>query len=190
VPILIPFQSLTPTRLILTYLVPCHLLTTQQLPTRALLAQFPRLSSLFLPLADAIKRGHLADFDAALAAGEGYFVKRRIYLTLERSRDIALRNLLRKVFLAGGHEPLKEGQTEESHVRRTRVPIDEFVAAVKFSSAGNGEIVDRDEVECLLGNMIYKVCTQSFFRQAAGPRLEETPRMSRGESGFCLLPSR
>ena len=92
----------TDKRLILTYLIPCHLLTTHTLPTQALLQPYPRLQNLFLPLSRCIKQGDLSGFDAALAAGEDEFVKRRIYLTLERGRDIALRNLLRKVFVAGG----------------------------------------------------------------------------------------
>jgi hypothetical protein len=78
-------------------------------------------------------------------------VKRRIYLTLERGRDIALRNLLRKVFIARGFEDTKEG---EKPVRRSRVPIAEFAAAI---SLGSQEKVDNDEVECHLANMIYKV---------------------------------
>jgi hypothetical protein len=79
-------------------------------------------------------------------------VKRRIYLTLERGRDIALRNLLRKVFVAGGFEEPKEpGATP---LRRTRVPVAEFAAAI---SLGSREAIDTDEVECLLANMIYKV---------------------------------
>lgn len=80
-------------------------------------------------------------------------MKRRIYLTLERGRDIALRNLLRKVFIAGGLEELKEGET--ALVRRTRIPVAEFRAAICMGSGG--ELVDIDEVECLLANMIYKV---------------------------------
>jgi hypothetical protein len=147
-------------RLILTYLIPCHLLTSHKLPTSAFLADYPRLGKLFLPLATAIKRASLSSFDAALVAGEPYFVKRRIYLTLERARDIALRNLLRKVFIVGGYEPIKEDQPESERVRRTRVPIDEFVAAIRLSTAsGNGTHLDRDEVECMLANMIYKVST-------------------------------
>lgn len=137
--------------LILTYLIPCHLLTTHTLPTTALLAPYPRLQTLFLPLAGCIKRGDLCGFDAALVAGENEFTKRRIYLTLERGRDIALRNLLRKVFLAGGFEE-KEGQ--KGPVRRTRIPVAEFGAAI---SLGSKERMDSDEVECLLANMIYKV---------------------------------
>jgi hypothetical protein len=101
------------------------------------------------------------DLEAALQDGETYFVKRRIYLTLERTRDIVLRNLFRKVFLVGGYEPLKDGQTEADRSRRTRVPIDEFVAGIRLSSSGGGKrpptITDKDEVECLLANMIYKV---------------------------------
>lgn len=105
-----------------------------------------------------IRRGDLAGFDAALVAGEAEFVKRRIYLTLERGRDIALRNLLRKVYIAGGFEPLKEGQTEKDQIRRTRVPLAEFDAAIRLGMGQrDGEWLERDEVECLIANMIYKV---------------------------------
>lgn len=136
----------------MTYLIPCHLLTTHTLPTEALLAPYPRLQKLFLPLSRCIKRGDLTGFDNALAAGEDEFVKRRIYLTLERGRDIALRNLLRKVFIAGGFE--EPNDKSSVPVRRTRVTVAEFSAAI---SIGNKEKLDDDEVECLLANIIYKV---------------------------------
>jgi hypothetical protein len=148
-------------RLILTYLIPCHLITSQELPTSSLLEPYPNLKAIFWPLILSIKHASLSGFEAALQSGETYFIKRRIYLTLERARDICLRNLFRKVFLVGGFEPLKDGQTEADRVRRTRVPIEEFVAGVKVSSSGHGNRqsshIDRDEVECLLANMIYKV---------------------------------
>jgi hypothetical protein len=147
-----PKSRLTIRRLILTYLIPCHLLTTHTLPTDTLLSPYPRLQNLFLPLSRCIKNGDLTGFDAALVAGEEEFVKRRIYLTLERGRDIALRNLLRKVFLAGGFEESKDANAPP--VRRTRIRTVEFGAAI---SMGNKETMDDDEVECLLANMIYKV---------------------------------
>jgi hypothetical protein len=146
--------QLTSIRLILTYLIPCHLLTTHTLPTTTLLSPYPRLQTLFLPLAGCIKRGDLSGFDAALEAGEDEFTKRRIYLTLERGRDIALRNLLRKVFIAGGFEE-KDGVK----MRRSRIPVGEFAAAI---SLGSRETMESDEVECLLSNMIYKVCETSL----------------------------
>ncbi|MCJ1245975.1 COP9 signalosome (CSN) subunit [Trapelia coarctata] len=141
--------------LILTYLIPCRLLTTHTLPTTSLLALYPRLQKLFGPLGQCIRRGDLAGFDEALSAGEDEFVKRRIYLTLERGRDIALRNLLRKVFLAGGFEEPKDGAPP---LRRTRVPVAEFGAAIRLGSQAQDHQLDNDEVECLLANMIYKVC--------------------------------
>lgn len=97
-------------------------------------------------------------FDVALQNGEDEFVKKRIYLTLERGRDIALRNLLRKVYIAGGYDEAKEGET--TPVRRTRIPVEEFRVAVCMGSGG--ELVDTDEVECLLANMIYKVSPRIY----------------------------
>lgn len=147
-------------RLVLTYLIPTLLLTRQRLPSPALLRPYPRLSALFSPLTRAIRSGSLAAFDTALAEGESEFVKRRIYLTLERGRDICLRNLLRKVYLAAGED--EEGK------RRTRIKIEEFGTAVRMeeshSPLGNGMEIDgergrleNDEVECMIANMIYKV---------------------------------
>lgn len=142
-------------RLILSYLVPCHIVTTHTLPSKKLLAPFPRLESLFRPLCNCIRKGDLAGFDAAMSAGEDEFVKRRIYLPLERGRDIALRNLFRKVFIAGGFDEPKNG---EPPLRRTRVPVAEFAAALRIGThADVRSRVDMDEVECLLANLIYKV---------------------------------
>lgn len=97
----------------------------------------------------------MVGFDQAMTAGEEEFVKRRIYLPLERGRDIALRNLFRKVFLAGGFEEPKDDQPA---IRRSRVPVAEFAAALQVGTNATGRSrVDIDEVECLLSNLIYKV---------------------------------
>ncbi|WYZ44200.1 hypothetical protein EsH8_VII_000636 [Colletotrichum jinshuiense] len=148
---------------ILTYLIPCHLLTTHTLPSSKLLEPFPRLQKLFLPLSRCIRTGDLRNFDLALQEGEEEFVRRRIYLTLERGRDIALRNLLRKVFVAGGFEEAKEPGA--APVRRTRIPVAEFTAAI---SLGSQETVDPDEVECLLANMIYKNLMKGYIARERG----------------------
>ena len=153
-------------RLILTYLIPCRLITQHKLPTAKLLAEAPRLARIFGPLVSCIKRGDLTGFDKALADGEPELVKRRIFLTMERSRDITLRNLLRKVYLAGGYDDLKEGQTEKDRIRKSRVPIASFAAALRMGTAGegSGQVLEDEEVECLLANQIYKVRTRVFFR--------------------------
>ena len=152
-------QSTNAHRLILTYLIPCRLITQHQIPSAALLAAAPRLEQIFGPLVSCIKRGDLTGFDKALANGEPEFVRRRIFLTLERSRDIALRNLLRKVYLAGGFDDLKAGQTEKDRIRKSRIPLVHFTTAFRMgmAGAGSGQTVEDDEVECLLANQIYKV---------------------------------
>lgn len=143
--------------LILTYLIPTRMLTARVLPSPSLLRPYPSLAKLLTPLSRAIRTGNLQAFDRALEAGEPAFVKRRIYLTLERTRDICLRNLFRKVFLFGGWEAGK-GKEEGKEVRRTRVPLREFVRAVEVADGGSGrEEVEREEVECFLANMIFKV---------------------------------
>lgn len=150
-------------QLILTYLIPTRLLTSHLLPTSTLLAPHPRLAALFQPLILSVRRGDLRAFNTAIEAGEEEFVKRRIYLTLERGRDVILRNIFRKVFLAGGFEA--EG------ARRTRVPVKEFAAALQMAGAevGDGEGgIDGDEVECLIANAIYKVCRIAQQRKARG----------------------
>ena len=145
--------------LILTYLIPCRLITQHRIPSAALLAAAPRLERIFGPLVSCIKRGDLTGFDKALAEGEPEFVRRRIFLTLERSRDIALRNLLRKVYLAGGFDDLKEGQTEKVRIRKSRIPLAHFATALRMgmTGEGSGQAVEDDEVECLMANQIYKV---------------------------------
>ncbi|OJJ47788.1 hypothetical protein ASPZODRAFT_131358 [Penicilliopsis zonata CBS 506.65] len=147
--------------LILTYLVPCHIVTTHTLPSKGLLAPFPRLEKLFRPLCDCIRKGDLVGFDAAMSAGEEEFVKRRIYLPLERGRDIALRNLFRRVFIAGGFDESKNGQPP---IRRTRVPVAEFGAAMRIGThADTKSRIDMDEIECLLSNLIYKGLMKGYI---------------------------
>ncbi|EEH47790.1 uncharacterized protein PADG_03874 [Paracoccidioides brasiliensis Pb18] len=166
--------------LILTYLIPCHIVTTHTLPTHRLLAPYPRLESLYSPLSKCIKKGDLTGFDAAMAAGENEFVRRRIYLPLERGRDIALRNLFRKVFLAGGFDPPVNGQ---SPIRRTRVPVAEFAAAIRLGNKVDEKApLDMDEVECFLANLIYKVAANSIDQQ-----FRPSPRGVLGPDTICLL---
>ncbi|KAL9128238.1 MAG: hypothetical protein Q9217_003054 [Psora testacea] len=156
--------------LIFSYLIPTRLLTSQRLPSPHLLRPYPRLAAVFTPLTTAIRSGSLSTFDRALAAGETSFVKRRIYLTLERGRDVCLRNLLRKVYLAAG--------TDEQGNKRTRIKVEEFGVAIRLGEAegigngdgdmGAGRYLDGDEVECLLANMIYKNFMKGYISRAAG----------------------
>ena len=93
--------------------------------------------------------------------GREKFVKRRIFLTLERGRDIAMRNLLRKVYMAQGFEDLKEGQSEKNRIRKSRIPLSHFALALRMGLGGGSRQPLQDtEVECMLANMVYKVQAQ------------------------------
>ena len=151
-------------RLILTYLIPCCLITKHSIPTHALLSSYPSLQKIFEPLVTCIKRGDPSGFDKALADGHAEFVKRRIFLTLERGRDIATRNLLRKVYMAQGYEELKEGQSEANRIRKSRIPLSHFAVALRMGLGGASRPPLEDtEVESMIANMVYKVRDGSFM---------------------------
>ena len=133
----------------------------------------------------------MSGFDAALAAGQDEFVKRRIYLTLERGRDIALRNLFRKVFIAGGFVEAGNGGEK---VRRTRIATDEFIAAMRLGlrrkdGEGVENEIERDEVECLMANMIYKVrlSLPSAFLQVATTQAVRHVAVKEARPALCAL---
>ncbi|EFR04426.1 hypothetical protein MGYG_07433 [Nannizzia gypsea CBS 118893] len=165
-------------RLILTYLIPCHIVNTNTLPSARLLSRFPRIEQLFGPLSTCIRKGDLAGVDAAMADSENEFVKRRIYLPIERGRDLAIRNLFRKVFIAGGYDPPVNGQPP---IRRTRVPVKEFAAAMRLGTNNTQQKtkVDLDEVECYLSNMIYKNLMKGYIARERGIVV-----LSKGGSAF------
>ena len=148
---------------ILTYLIPCYVVSNHKLPSPALLAPHPTLSKILNPLFAAVRSGNLLAFDNALAAAEPELVRRRIYLTLERTRDICMRNLFREVFLNAGFEETKDAEGNVTgQLRRTRIRIEEFEAAFRVAYRGSDDMMmERDEVECFLANMIYKVCFKS-----------------------------
>jgi len=157
---------------ILTYLIPAHILNSHQLPSPALLSPMPALEALLLPLCKAIKSGNLAAFDTALSSVEIELVRRRIYLTLERSRDLCLRNLFRKVLLNAGYEDAKDPKTGEitGQIRRTRINISEFEMAVRaaYRDASEPTVIEQDEVECFIANMIYKGLMKGYIAREQG----------------------
>ncbi|KPI44322.1 uncharacterized protein AB675_8611 [Cyphellophora attinorum] len=152
---------------ILTYLIPAHVINTNQLPTKAFLSKQPTISILFQPLFKAIKQGNLHAFDVALSEAEGELVRRRIYLTMERTRELCMRNLFRNVFLCAGFEDNKDAKGQP--IRRTRLKMEEFEAAVKVAYRGSEDtLIERDEVECFLANMIYKNFIKGYIARDRG----------------------
>ncbi|KAL7419999.1 COP9 signalosome (CSN) subunit [Cryptotrichosporon argae] len=123
--------------LILTYLIPLHLLSGR-FPRAPLLAAHPRLDTLFAPFVAAIKAGDVTAYDGALDWAQARLVGMSTYLVVERAREGCLRVLFRKAWLASD--------------RSSRIPLSTFQLALDKHGVG----ADADEVECMVANMIYR----------------------------------
>ncbi|KAB5595850.1 Protein CSN12 [Ceratobasidium theobromae] len=123
--------------LILTYLIPLRL-CRGVLPSETLFTRFPRLGELYSAFVAAIKAGDLRAYDDALAWAERRLTDMGTYLTVEKAREICVRELLRKVWLV--------------HEKSLRVPISLFHAG--FIVAGQN--MEAVEAECMVANMIHK----------------------------------
>ncbi|KAL8630399.1 hypothetical protein Q9189_003883 [Teloschistes chrysophthalmus] len=128
-----------------------------------------------LPAIENFPKSHIVTFKYYVGVihflDEEYvrYVRRRIYLSLERARDLCVRNLLRKVWLMeGGKE-------------NTRVKVGVFAAAMRFSMMplpGRDEMMgaglekeegmEDDEVECLIAGLIYKGLIKGYIAHDHG----------------------
>ncbi|KAJ2934532.1 hypothetical protein H1R20_g2551, partial [Candolleomyces eurysporus] len=90
------------------------------------------------PFIRAIRAGDLQAYDRALETGEHRLLELNLWLTLEKARELCLRGLFRKVWLAAD--------------KSTRMPISMFHMGLKIA----GIETDVEEAECYVANMIYK----------------------------------
>ncbi|TRM67840.1 hypothetical protein BD626DRAFT_545149 [Schizophyllum amplum] len=151
---------------ILAYLIPLRVLKGH-LPSKGLLARFPILEALYTPFVESIRKGDIATFDSALEANEQRLLALNLFLTVERSRELCMRSLFRKAWVAAD--------------RTTRMPISMFHAALRIS----GSDVPVEEAECFVANMIYKGFMKGYISHGmqmvvlskanAFPRLVERP---------------
>jgi hypothetical protein len=151
---------------ILTFLIPLRIIRGH-LPSRDLMQRFPVLDELYAPFTAAIRTGDISAYDAALNKWERRLVELNLWLTLEKARELCLRGLFRRVWVASQ--------------KGTRIPISMFHSALRIS----GIKVDPEEAECLVANMIYKGFMRGYIsheRQTvvlagtnAFPRLADRP---------------
>jgi len=106
------------------------------MPTRGLLEKY-KLNE-FLPLVNAVKKGDLKGFDAALEENSDFLWKYGIYLILEKLRSIAYRNVFKKICLI-----------LDTH----QIPISSFQVCLQYLQK---EDIPLEEVHCILANLIYE----------------------------------
>ncbi|KAF5393060.1 hypothetical protein D9757_001115 [Collybiopsis confluens] len=151
---------------ILAYLLPLRLLKGH-LPSDELMQRFPTLSEIFMPFVDAIRLGDVTAFDQALEQRGSKLVDLNLMLTMERAREVCLRGLFRRVWVASD--------------KNNRIPIPMFHCALRIS----GIDVDQEEAECLVANQIYKGFMRGYISHEkqmvvlaninAFPRLADRP---------------
>ncbi|KAH7930624.1 hypothetical protein BV22DRAFT_1028085 [Leucogyrophana mollusca] len=122
---------------ILMCLIPLRILRGH-LPSQELMQRFPVLEELFTPFIAAIRAGDISAYDAALDKWERRLVELNLWLTLEKARELCIRGLFRRVWVAAQ--------------KGTRIPVSMFHCSLRIS----GIDVAQDEAECLVANMIYK----------------------------------
>ncbi|GJE84857.1 COP9 signalosome complex subunit 12 [Phanerochaete sordida] len=129
---------------ILTYLIPLRVLRGH-LPSRELLNRFPVLDDLYSPFIEAIRKGDIASYDAALERMENRLIQLNLLLTVEKARELCIRSLFRKAWAVQG--------------KGTRISISDFHTALTLSGAD----VPVEEAECLVANMIFKGLMRGYI---------------------------
>jgi len=156
---------------ILTYLLPLRILKGH-LPSDELMQRFPVLHEIYSPFISAIRHGDIAAFDRALEERERRLVDLNLWLTLEKAREICMRGLFRRVWVAAQ--------------KASRIPISMFHSALRIS----GMDVPQEEAECFLANMIYKGFMRGYIshekQMVVLAQTNAFPRLVERQSPFSL----
>ncbi|CCM01740.1 uncharacterized protein FIBRA_03806 [Fibroporia radiculosa] len=157
---------------ILTYLIPLRILRGH-LPSRDMLDRFPVLDDLFSPFISAMRTGDIRAYDVALETFERRLVDLNLWLALERARELCLRGLFRRVWIASE--------------RGTRIPVSLFHSSLQIA----GMDVPQEEAECYVANMIYKGFMRGYIshekQMVVLANTNAFPRLADRPSPYALL---
>ncbi|KAJ6560181.1 hypothetical protein B0H19DRAFT_1210316 [Mycena capillaripes] len=157
---------------ILAYLIPLRILRGH-LPSDELMYRFPILADIFAPFVVAIRTGDITAFDSALELREARLIELNLLLTLEKARELCLRGLFRRVWVASA--------------KGTRIPLSMFHCALRIS----GIKVDIEEAECLVANMVYKGFMRGYIshekQMVVLASTNTFPRLADRPSPFALM---
>jgi len=127
--------ALTNKKAILRNLIPVKLLRGR-FPTQSLLKKY-ELNE-FMSMVDSIYNGNLRAFNDSLTRYQDLFIRRGIYLLLEKCKTVCYRNLLKRI-----HHVLD---------KKPHLSLMELAKAFKWL----GVPMELDEVECILANLIFR----------------------------------
>lgn len=139
-------------RFVLMYLIPARILCGT-LPAENMLIRYNM--HWFRDITKALKSGNLGLFDTAVAEHELFFIRRGLFLVIEKMRPIVYRSLCRHVYRAraamGKPDPHK-------------LNLDDFRHALSVC----GSKTSRNEVECIMANLIYNGLIKGYISHQVG----------------------
>ncbi|KIK73908.1 hypothetical protein PAXRUDRAFT_836126, partial [Paxillus rubicundulus Ve08.2h10] len=157
---------------ILTCLIPLRILRGH-LPSKVVMERFPALDELFSPFIAAIRTGDIATYDAALDRWECRLVELNVWITIEKARELCIRGLFRRVWVA----------CDES----TRISVSMFHRSLRLSAND----VSADEAEGFVANMIFKGYMRGYISHEKQMVVLATwnafPRLADRQTPFVLL---
>lgn len=132
---------------ILYFLVPVKMLLGQ-LPTQTALQKY-HLEE-YADIVEAMRTGCVSKLDTSLEAQQWHFIRAGTYLVLEKLKQAVLRRLLKRVVLL---------HAQRSPDRANQLPLAQMQLALKWQ----GVAVEMKEVECLVGNLIYRGYVKGYL---------------------------
>jgi len=134
-------------RRVLHFLVPVRL-ARGRFPHARLLEKYG-LSAQFGPLIQAVRSGDLQSFNSQLAQQQRFFVRKGIYLILEKLKSSVYRNLFRKVHQFHAAQCAESGAEV---AKQQQLPLDLLLAALRVNGSPD---IGAEELECILANLIF-----------------------------------
>eukprot|EP01135_Chromosphaera_perkinsii_P002896 Nk52_evm7s230 gene=Nk52_evmTU7s230 len=155
--------------LICLYLVPAKLLRGS-LPSRKLMQKY-RLRE-FEGIVAAIRSGDLKLFNASMEKHQNFFIGHGIYLILEKLRIITFRTFFKRIY----------------HIKGTnKLPLRDFLTGLRvmgMGGSGNDDDsgIDKEELECILANMIFQSYIKGYISHEHGFLVREPAKRVPGDN--------
>lgn len=148
----IPPEFETNKRLVLLYLIPAKMLRGS-LPSSEMLARYNM--KWFVDIAAAMRTGDLSLFTGAVVTHQSFFIKKGLYLAVEKMRSLVYRSLCQKLYQAR----IALGRQDPHKIRLT-----DYQRSLNLCSLS----VSEDEVECILANLIYNGFIKGYLSHKVG----------------------
>lgn len=133
-------------RRVLLYLIPAKILRGST-PSLRTLARYNM--TWYTGVVKAVRSGNLSAFDDAVTEHEQFFIRKGLYLVLEKMRSLVYRSLCQKL-----HQ-IRVCEEAERH----KIKLREYQVCLQLW----GVTADEDEVECILANLIYNGLIKGYL---------------------------